>query len=266
MLRAVVFDWCGTMVDFGSCAPVSPLVELYARHRIAVSAAEARLDMGLPKWEHIEALGHQPRIAAAWLEAHGRHFGTADVDRLYRELTPMLAAAARRHAELVPGAAALVEALRAVGLKIGSTTGCNARIMDVLAPLAAAQGYAPDSLVCAGDLGAGRPTPLMMYRAFMDLRVWPPHTVVKVDDTAPGLAEGLAAGCWTVGVSVSGNAVGLARDAWLALGTHEQATLRDLAEHRLRAAGAHEVVDTVADLLPALDRIRARLARGERPA
>ena len=36
--------------------------------------------------------------------------------------------------------------------------------MAEILPVAAAQGYAPDSLVCTGDTAEGRPTPLMMYR------------------------------------------------------------------------------------------------------
>jgi len=62
--------------------------------------------------------------------------------------------------------------------------------MDVVTPIAAAAGYVPDNLVCAGDLAAGRPSPLMIYRCFADLGVWPPHAVVKVDDTGVGIAEG----------------------------------------------------------------------------
>jgi len=206
-----------------------------------------------------------PSIAAQWLQIHGHAFGDADADELYEAFTPMNAASVRWHAELIPGALQTVAALRARGLKIGSTTGYNRPIMEVLAPLAAAQGYQPDNLVCAGDLAAGRPSPLMMYRTFADLGVWPPEAVVKVDDTAPGIAEALAAGSWAVGVAVSGNAVGLSLDEWQALGETEQAAHRERANAKLRAAGAHEVIDTVAELLPALDRLRRRTAAGERP-
>ena len=97
-------------------------------------------------------------------------------------------------------------------MKIGSTTGYTRPIMERLLPAAAAQGYAPDNLVCAGDLADGRPSPLMMYKCFLDLNVWPAGAVVKVDDTKPGIAEGIAAGTWTVGVTLSGNGVGLSRE------------------------------------------------------
>ncbi|MEY8688552.1 MAG: phosphonoacetaldehyde hydrolase [Leptothrix sp. (in: b-proteobacteria)] len=264
-LRAVVFDWAGTIVDFGSCAPMGAFVRLFERFGIDLRIDEARGPMGMAKWDHIRAIGNLPRIAAQWQARHGRALTDVDVDQLYEVFTPMNAAVVADHADLVPGALAVVDALRARGLMIGSTTGYNRPIMDVLSPVAAARGYRPDNLVCAGDLTAGRPTPLMMYRCFADLGVWPAHAVVKVDDTGVGIAEGLNAGCWTVGVAISGNAVGLTLADWQALGTTEQQGLRERAHAELHAAGAHVVIDSVADLLPAIDAIEQSLARGERP-
>lgn len=265
-LQAVVFDWAGTIVDFGSRAPMAAFVELFARYGVAISIAEARVPMGLAKWDHIHALGHAPRIAAAWQQQHGRPFSDADCDLLYEVFTPMNAASVRHHAELIDGALDCVQALRAQGLKIGSTTGYNRPIMDELVPLAAAQGYAPDNLVCAGDMASARPGPLMMVRTLADLQVWPPCSVIKVDDTVPGLQEGEALGCWTVGLAVTGNALGLSASEWQALPPEQQQALRAQASASLRGGGAHYVIDGVADLLPVVQDIRARLARGEKPA
>ena len=78
--------------------------------------------------------------------------------------------------------------------------------------LAREQGYEADNLVCAGDLPEGRPTPMNMYQCFLDLGVWPAHAVVKVDDTGVGIDEGVRAGCWTIGVALSGNEAGLTVD------------------------------------------------------
>jgi phosphonoacetaldehyde hydrolase len=86
-----------------------------------------------------------------------------------------------------------------------------------------------------------------------------------VDDTGVGLAEGRNAGSWAVGVAVSGNAVGLSLAEWQVLPADEQQRLRERATAQLMAEGAHYVVDSVAELLPVLDQIQARLARGERP-
>ena len=264
-LAAAVFDWAGTIVDFGSCAPMGAFVRLFARYDIELSIEEARGPMGVAKWDHIHALGQLPRIAAQWQARYGRPFSDADVDALYEVFTPLNAAVVADFADLIPGALEVVNALRARGLKIGSTTGYNRPIMDVLVPVAAAAGYAPDSLVCGGDLAAGRPSPLMMYRSFADLGVWPAARVVKVDDTGVGIEEGLNAGCWTVGVAISGNAVGLSLAEWQALDAGEQGALRAKATQQLLNAGAHYVVDSVAQLRPVIDAIEARMRAGERP-
>ncbi|URI11787.1 phosphonoacetaldehyde hydrolase [Aquincola tertiaricarbonis] len=264
-LTAVVFDWAGTVIDFGSCAPMGAFVRLFEQFGVQLSIAEARGPMGVAKWDHIQALGRLPRIAAQWQARHGRPFTDADVDHLYEVFTPMNAAVVPDYADFIPGAVDVVNALRTRGLKIGSTTGYNRPIMDVVTPIAARGGYVPDNLVCAGDLAAGRPSPLMMYRTFADLGVWPPHTVVKVDDTGVGLEEGLNAGTWTVGLAVSGNANGLTLAEWQALDADAQQARRQAATATLRAAGAHYVIDSVADLLPVIDDIEARLQRGEQP-
>jgi phosphonoacetaldehyde hydrolase len=144
-----------------------------------------------------------------------------------------------------------------MGLKIGSTTGYTRSIMERVLPVAAEQGYSPDNLVCADDLPEGRPGPLGMYQCFVDLRVYPPETVVKVDDTEPGIAEGVAAGCVTVGVSLSGNFVGLTPEELAALPDSEVEKLRSVAAAKLIAAGADHVIDTVADLPALLERLDA---------
>ncbi|RYF73046.1 MAG: phosphonoacetaldehyde hydrolase [Comamonadaceae bacterium] len=264
-LSAVVFDWAGTIIDFGSCAPMGAFVRLFERFGVDLTIDEARGPMGMAKWDHIQVLGKLPRIAAQWERVHGKAFSDTDVDHLYEVFTPMNAAVVADFADFIPGAVQMVDTLRARGLKIGSTTGYNRPIMEVVTPIAAAGGYAPDNLVCAGDLAAGRPSPLMMYRTFADLGVWPPSTVVKVDDTGVGIEEGLHAGTWTVGLAVSGNAVGLPLLQWEALDAGKQDDLRKIATAKLKAAGAHYVIDSVADLLPVLDDIEAKLAQGVAP-
>ena len=263
--RAVIFDWAGTVFDYGSLAPMGAFVKLFERYHVGITVAEARLPMGLPKWEHIQALGNQPRIAAQWLEAHGAPFSDADVDELYAVFTPMNAQSVKQYAALIPGVGEVVAALRERGYAIGSTTGYNRAIMDVVLPLASAQGFEPDNLVCAGDLVASRPSPLMMYRSFADLGVWPPSAVIKVDDTVPGLVEGLSAGTWTVGVVVSGNGVGLSLEEWNALDAATQHMHRQRAGQQLLDGGAHVLVDTVADLVPIIDQIEAFQAEGRPP-
>lgn len=264
-VKAVVFDWAGTVIDFGSRAPMGAFVEVFKQFGVDLTVAEARQPMGLPKWDHIRALGSIPRIAEAWEKEHGAPFSDADADRIHAVFEPLNARVVTDYADLVPGTVEVVAELRRRGIKIGSTTGYTRAIMTPLLPLAARQGYSPDNLVCAGDLPTGRPTPAMMLKSFVDLGVGPAAAVIKVDDTAPGIHEGTAAGCWAVGVALSGNAVGLSAEALAATPDHAVARLREAAAALLREAGAHYVIDTVADLLPIVDEIENRLENEEVP-
>jgi phosphonoacetaldehyde hydrolase len=221
--------------------------------------------MGMAKRDHIRAVMTLPRVRDAWRARHGAVPTEADVDRVYDLFAPLTIEVARDHATLIEGVAEVVARLRARGLRIGSTTGYTREIMAPLLPIAAGQGYAPDNVVCAGDVAAGRPTPAMMYRTFLDLEVWPAWRVVKVDDTEVGIAEGLNAGCWTVGVAVTGNAFGLSAADTAALPPDDFEHRRAAACRQLTRAGAHHVVDGIRDLECALDAIEGALARGERP-
>lgn len=265
MLKAVVFDWAGTVVDFGSRAPMGVFVNAYAEFGVDITVAEARGPMGLAKREHIAALMRLPRIRAAWAARHGHAPGEADIDRVYEVFVPMNVAVAADFSEMIPGAVDTVRELRRRGLKIGSTTGYTREIMAKVLPRAAAAGYEPDNLVCAGELAQGRPSPLMMYRTMADLGVYPPSAIVKVDDTTPGIEEGLAAGTWTVGITASGNEVGLSLEEWLALAPADRRARADRAGDVLRRVGAHYLIDTVADLMPVIDQIEQRMAAGEHP-
>ncbi|WP_315836654.1 phosphonoacetaldehyde hydrolase [Bradyrhizobium prioriisuperbiae] len=264
-LKAAVFDWAGTVIDFGSFAPMGVFVEAFHRFGIEVTIPEARGPMGLPKWDHINAMLQLPRIRDAWAARHGAPPTSADVDAVYKVFVPMNEEVVHRYAELVPGTAEVAKALRARGLKIGSTTGYTRSIMERLLPLAKAQDYEADNLVCAGDLPEGRPTPMNMYKCFLDLGVWPGSAVVKVDDTGVGIDEGVAAGCWTVGVTLSGNEAGLTPKEIAELSPDALEQVRQRAAAALRAHGAHYLIDTVADLMPVIDDIERRLAAGERP-
>ena len=161
-IQAVIFDWAGTMIDFGSLAPTVVFTELFAKEGIAVTNAEAREPMGVPKRDHIAAMLQMPRIAAAFESRFGHAATTDDIDRLYKIFTPLNEAVAAQYATLIPGAVETITYLRANNIKIGSTTGYGRSVMEKILPLANAAGYSPDNLVRGDDLAEGRRGPLMM--------------------------------------------------------------------------------------------------------
>ena len=135
-LSAVVFDWAGTILDFGSCAPMGAFVRLFEQFGITLSIEQARGPMGMAKWDHIRALGLLPEVAAQWQARYGQPMGDAYVDRLYEVFTPLNAAVVPDFSDFIPGALDAVAALRARGLKVGSTTGYNRPIMEVVSAIA----------------------------------------------------------------------------------------------------------------------------------
>lgn len=254
-LKAVVFDWAGTMIDFGSRAPVLALIKLFEAANLPITEAEARADMGMAKSDHIAAILATPRVRSAWAAIYGREPDAADAAALFSRIPPMMREAARECAQLIPGAAAVVARLRAAGVKIGSCTGYTRDMMVDILPLAEAQGYKPDLLVCAGDTAAGRPSPLMLWKNLVELGAWPATACVKLDDAEVGIAEGRAAGVWTIGIAASGNCVGLSQEAFEALPPEGRTARVAEARLKLEKAGAHLVIDTVADLPDALEKL-----------
>jgi phosphonoacetaldehyde hydrolase len=264
-IKAVIFDWAGTMVDFGCMAPVAALIDAFAAHGVTLSATEARRDMGRAKRDHVGAILDYPEIAASWVAAKGARPTAADADAIYQALEPLIEAAATRCADLIPGAAALAAELRELGVKIGSGTGYTRQMMSGILPRAAAQGYAPEVVVCAGETPTGRPAPLMTWQALIALDVWPAQACVKVDDATVGIEEGRLAGCWTIGLAASGNGVGLSLEDYRVLAEPDRRQRVAAAAEQLTAAGADYVIDTVDDIRPVLAAIAARITAGERP-
>jgi phosphonoacetaldehyde hydrolase len=254
-IKAVIFDWAGTMIDFGSFAPMGVFIEAFAEFGIKTTIDEARAPMGMPKWHHIKAMTEMPNINEAWRKKYGTAPSDKDVDKIYEVFVPMNEKVVAQYATLVPGATDMLGYLKKKNIKVGSTTGYTRSIMENVLPIAARQGYSPENLVCSDDLKEGRPGPLGIYKCMVDLAVYPAETIIKVDDTEPGIAEGVSAGCITVGVSLSGNYAGKTPAELAALAPEEVAALREEATAKLLNAGANYVIDTVADLPALMDTI-----------
>jgi phosphonoacetaldehyde hydrolase len=265
-LRLVVFDWAGTTVDHGCFGPVAPFIAAFAARGVTLTPAEARAPMGLDKKDHLRALTRLPAVAERWQAKHGRPCTEADVEELYTaHFVPLQLRAVREHCRLIPGLLESVAFLRGRGIKVGSTTGYFRDAAELVYEAAREQGYAPDVNLCPADVPGGRPAPWMIFRAMEAVGAYPPAAVLKVGDTVPDIEEGRNAGAWSVGVARTGSDVGCTEAEWAALPRSEQQARVGRANERLLAAGAHLVIDSVANLPAAVAEVEGRLARGERP-
>jgi phosphonoacetaldehyde hydrolase len=264
-IQAVILDWAGTTMDYGCMAPAVVFVEVYKRQGVPITMEEARAPMGAHKRVHIQRISELDGVRRRWQEVHGRPPTDDDVGRMFADFVPLQLACLSEYSALIPGTLEGVGAMRARGIRIGSTTGYLRDMMEINLRDAKLQGYEPDSTVCASDVPAGRPYPYMCLQNVINLQVSPVAACVKVDDTVPGVEEGLNAGMWTVGLAMSGNEIGLPLAELAALDPEDRERRRQRAYTRLRQAGAHYVIDSLADVVPCLDDIEARIARGECP-
>ena len=94
-IKAVIFDWAGTMIDYGCMAPVEALKSAFAAEGLEISDEDARRDMGRAKHDHVRALLAYPPVAASWTALKGAAPNEADVERIYAALVPLMAAAVK---------------------------------------------------------------------------------------------------------------------------------------------------------------------------
>ena len=265
-LQAVIFDWAGTLVDFGSLAPTQIFVEAFATFGITITLAQARGPMGLSKWDHIHQLLQDESIAAQWQTKFGCAPGNEDVDAIYARFMPMQIAKVGEFSAPIEGAVQTLQWLRDSGLKIGSCSGYPRQVLNQLLPQAEAAGVKPDYVVAGDELEAGgRPGPYMALANVLALGISDVRACVKVDDTVPGIEEGLRAGMWTVGLSLSGNEVGYSVEEFNKAPVAEVDARVAVAEAKLKKAGAHYVVRSVADLPAVLQAIVSTMRAGQMP-
>jgi len=259
-LKAVILDWAGTTVDFGSVAPARTLQRVFAAVGITLSESEARRDMGLPKKDHIRAIVSLPRVRDAWQGLRGRIPNEADVNEIYQQFIPLQLSRLAEHSTLISGVVEAVHCFRQRGLKIGSTTGYTRAMLDLLLEQSAKAGYHPDCSLSPEDVGAGRPFPFMIYENAVRLQVHPMAAIAKIGDTPADIEEGLNAGVWSIGVAGTGNGIGLSLEDFQNLSIAERESRLVKARAELQRAGAHYVVDTLADISPVLDDIEIHLS------
>lgn len=264
-VKAVVFDWAGTVIDFGCCAPASVFRRIFDEKGLSITARQAREPMGLAKRDHIAAVLAMPEVRENWTEKFGQAPTESDIDALYDNFLPLQKEVLADHCDIIPGVVGLVETLRGRQIAIGGTTGYTRALMSAVTPAAAAQGYVPDAEICSDEVRQGRPAPWMLFEIAQRTNVYPLSCVVKVDDTPVGIAAGHAAGAWTVAVTDTGNEMGLTLAEYEALSEAEKDQRRAEIVRRFDATRPHFFVRSVADLPDVLSKIDAKLAAGERP-
>ena len=249
-LSAVIFDWAGTTVDYGSFAPVQGFLDGFAAIGHPITVEMARAPMGLLKMDHARAIAQALPVALS----------EEEVRRAYESFEVELFANIGKHCDLKDHVREVVSDLRNRGMYIGSTTGYTSDMMAQVLPRAVAQGYRPDFWISPDLAAAGRPAPYMIWANMADAGIVDPRLVVKVGDTVADIAEGKAAGTWTVGIVMGSSELGLTRAEVEAIPAERLAELKAKVRSTYYRAGADYLIEDLSELPAVVDAINARLA------
>ena len=247
-IKAVLFDWAGTVIDYGCFAPMHAFLKTFEDAGVPITHQEARGPMGMLKRDHIQEILRMERVNKAWVTRYGADPATDAVDRLYAGFEVTLMETLRQYTDPIPGVLETVERLRSASLKIGSTTGYTKGMMEVIVPEAARKGYRPDFVVASDEVEAGRPYPYMILRNMKELGIFQPESVVKVGDTVSDIHEGKNAGVWTIAVIAGSSELGLTLGEVESMDPGELEARKNKTRRLFEQAGADYIIDTITEL------------------
>ena len=258
-IDCIIMDWAGTAVDYGCFAPVAAFLKAFKEIGVDVTLEQARRPMGMAKIDHIRELFCMEEIGSQFVNIYHRDWTEDDVVAMNRKFEGYLFASLSEYVNPIPGVIDTLDILRKRGIRIGSTTGYTKAMMDVVRPGAAEKGYVVDNCVTPDGLPAGRPFPYMIQKNMADLGIADTDCVVKYGDTIADIKEGINARVWTVGVVMGSNEMGLTQDEAAAMPLAELEWRKTRVRRRMLEAGAHYVVDTIAELPDVVDDINSKL-------
>ncbi|CAM3183627.1 phosphonoacetaldehyde hydrolase [Lactiplantibacillus plajomi] len=255
-IQAVIFDWAGTTIDYGSRAPIVAFQKAFSNVGIDITEAEIRQDMGLDKYTHIHKIINLPAVQNDWQARFQVLPSNDDCERIYHDFKSILLASIAEFGELKPGMTDVVTYLTEHNIAYGTTTGYDAEMLALVLPIAAKQGYRPTvNITSAQTNGIGRPAPAMLELASDQLEITDPTTVMKVGDSVNDILEGQNADAITVGVVDGSNLMGLSQDAFATLSDVQQAALRAKVAGQYESVGADYIIESMVELPALIDSI-----------
>lgn len=254
-IKAVIFDWAGTTIDYGCFSPLGAFIHTFSEFGLDLSINEARGPMGMLKIDHIRALLTIPRIKKQFIAQYKRESNEDDVKKLYEVFEKSIFDTLADYATLNPFVLDSIKFLRQNDIKIGTTTGYTKEMMDIILPIAKKNGYEPDCCIASDELGYGRPYPYMIYENARRLNVYPQKHIVKIGDTVLDMQEGKNAGCKNIGLVLGSSILGLSKDEVENLPKETLENLKNKAKVELYEAGADIVIDDLSTLANALQQI-----------
>ncbi|WP_317855596.1 phosphonoacetaldehyde hydrolase [Chakrabartyella piscis] len=255
-IEMVVFDWAGTMVDYGSQAPITVFARTFAKKGVELTKEEINEPMGMEKKCHIRELLKMERVAAVWKEKQGADWTEDDVQELYEIFENDLYQVVLDYTVPIDGVVETLAKLKEMGIKIGSTTGYTSAMMERVIIQADEQGISPATVITPDQVeGVSRPEPDMLFACMKALDVESATSVIKVGDTQMDIWEGKNAGAITVGLLTGSNIMGISKAEYATLTPEEVEARKAKTREKYEEVGTDFVIDNMTELLDVIAKL-----------
>lgn len=252
-IKMVIFDWAGTIIDFGCQAPLKAFQTAFNELDIKVTSPDILQFMGLEKMDHIKKILQLPHIK----EQYDSHLSDLST-KIYEQFKKQLVEQIPKHSDFTPGYIQLIRYLRDNNIKIGSTTGYNREtINQIISTIPESdRKYLPDIMVTSDEVNNSRPAPDMINANLSKLGdTIKPQNVLKVGDTIADIAEGNAANCQTVAVIDSSSSMGMDSETFNNLFDTDKNNRRTEIAKEFKAAGVHYIINNLFELLDLINKL-----------
>ncbi|WP_368654179.1 phosphonoacetaldehyde hydrolase [Ornithinibacillus sp. 4-3] len=248
-IKAVIFDWAGTIVDFGSMDPVVALKNVFKSFQIDVSYELVRESMGKHKKDHIRDILTSASSASQWESIYHQSWTEEDVEMVYQSFNKELIHVLSTDAEMLDGVLELFQALRERGIKIGSSTGYRKDMLDLIINQITDERLLPDFIVTASEVEKGRPYPDMILKNLELMDIKDKQQVINIGDTSVDILSGLNAGVFSAGVLIGSNQMGLSKEEFQSLNEKEKEEIISNTQKKFEQSGANAIARQIGDVL-----------------
>ena len=248
ILDAVIFDWAGTIIDYGSLATIIAIKKIFNKKNIKVTHYQIQKDMGVKKIIHLKKILNLKNVNKQWENNFGKKVNKKDLNILSKELDEELLNQIEKKTRFIKGFINAVKFLKSKKIKIGTTTGYSRTILNKILNITKKMGFTPNAAVSVSDVKKGRPHGDMCLKNLKLLKLNEPKKCIKIDDSISGIKEGNNAGMITVGVSLSGIQVGLSYNNFKKLNKKKMNRIKKKITKKFILNGANYVIDDVSKL------------------